>query len=95
MDFEKFCESKNKESIEKGKVYAEQNNLNYNDLLNKYSGKTKSELFNELVNIVRKQKANDSLSNEQLINIYNSVAPMLSGEEQANLKSLIETIKNV
>ena len=70
MDFEKFCENNNKKNIEKGKVVVENNNINYTELLSKYSNKSKAELFTELVNVAKKQKENGTLNQQQLISIH-------------------------
>lgn len=95
MDFQKFCETKNNETINKGKILSEQSNLNYSDLINKYANKTKQELFEELIRITKEQKEKGNLSNSQLVNIYNTMLPMLNETEKQNLKNLIDTLNKV
>ena len=95
MDFQKFCETKNDSAINKGKVLSEQSNLNYSDLINKYSNKSKHELYEELLKITKEQKEKGNLSSAQLANIYNTMLPMLSDGEKENLKRLIDTLNKV
>lgn len=95
MDFQKFCETNNSEAINKGKILSEQSNLSYSDLINKYSNKTKQELYDELLKITKEQKERGNLSNSQLVNIYNTMLPMLNETEKENLKKLIDTLNKV
>lgn len=95
MDFQKFCETKNNEAINKGKILSEQSNLNYADLVNKYANKTKQELYEELLKITKEQKEKGNLSSSQLVNIYNTMLPMLNETEKQNLKKLIDTLNRV
>lgn len=95
MDFQKFCETKNNEAINKAKTLSEQSNLNYSDLINKYANKTKEELYEELIKITREQKEKGNLSSSQLVNIYNTMLPMLNETEKENLKKLIDTLSKV
>lgn len=95
MDFQKFCETKNDDAINKGKILSEQSNLNYSDLVNKYANKTKQELYEELLKITKEQKEKGNLSPSQLTNIYNTMLPMLNETEKQNLKKLIDTLNKV
>ena len=90
MDFENFCISS--ENIEKAKTMEKNLNFNYEDLVNKYKGKSSEELFNELIKVAGQEKAKGNLNKNQLNNIYNTLAPMMNETEKVNLKKLMDII---
>lgn len=90
MDFENFC---NNEELKTRKEELKKNsNVDYDELINKYKNKSKSELYDELFRVAKQEKANGNLNKEQLHNIYNTLSPMMNKTEQENLKKLIELI---
>lgn len=90
MDFENFCN--NEELKIKAEELKKNSNVNYDELINKYKNKSKSELYSELLKVASEQKAKGNLSKQQLHNIYQSLSPMLNKTEQENLKNLIEKL---
>lgn len=89
MDFENFCkENFSKEEIENVKA----NSHEFDDLINKYKGKSKEELFNELIKVANNEKSKGKLSRTQLDNIFHTLSPYLSESEKQNLKKLINII---
>lgn len=90
MDFEKFCN--NEELKIKAEELKKNSNVNYDEIVNKYKNKSKSELYDELFKIAKQEKAKGNLNKEQLHNIFNTLSPMMNKTEQENLKKLIDII---
>lgn len=90
MDFEKFCN--NEELKIKAEELKKNSNVNYDEIVNKYKNKSKSELYDELFKIAKQEKAKGNLNKEQLHNIFNTLSPMMNKTEQENLKKLIDMI---
>lgn len=90
MDFEKFCN--NEELKIKAEELKKNSNVNYDEIVNKYKNKSKSELYDELFRIAKQEKAKGNLNREQLHNIFNTLSPMMNKTEQENLKKLIDMI---
>lgn len=90
MNFEEFCNDKN--NLNKAKTMEKNMNVNYDDLVNKYKGKSNSELYEELLKVVSQEKAKGNLNRQQLNNIYNTISPMMNENEKENLKRLIDII---
>lgn len=63
------------------------------DAYNHYSKLSQPELMQELLKQTNQQKADGTLDNSQIDNVYNSIAPMLNNEQKKNLDNLINIIK--
>lgn len=90
MDFENFCN--NEELKAKAKQLKESSNIDYDEMIKKYKNKSNDELYQELFELAKKEKAKGNLNKEQLHNIYKTLSPMLNQTEKENLKKLIDLI---
>ncbi len=88
MDFENFC----KKNVTKQDSVKEVDNHNFDELINKYKGKSKEELLSELMKVASTEKSKGNLSRTQLENIFSTLSPYLSESEKQNLKNLIKMI---
>ena len=59
-----------------------------------YVGKSDEDLISDIVREAKKSKQNGSLSETQLNQFAESVAPMLNQEQRARLQSVLNIIKN-
>ncbi|HHW90048.1 MAG TPA: hypothetical protein GX745_04000 [Clostridiales bacterium] len=64
------------------------------EYLKKYGDKDESELMNELLSKVRKNKAQGTFSNSDLDNFADSVKGFLSPEQQKRMEALIKALKS-
>lgn len=60
--------------------------------INKYSLYSHDELMQEFMSVTNKLKANGELDQKRLNEIYSSLSPMLSPEQQQNLKNILKNI---
>lgn len=88
MDFENFC----KKNVTKQDSVKEVDSHNFDELINKYKGKSKEELLSELMKVASTEKSKGNLSRIQLENIFSTLSPYLSESEKQNLKNLIKMI---
>ena len=90
MEYKKFNDvKKNVKNSNAGGNMSEQE---VNDVINKYSGKSQTELMNEILKQVSQGRANGTLSDEQLKGFYNQVKPMLNAEQQKRLEEIMKVI---
>lgn len=59
------------------------------------NGKSEGQLLHTIIAEAEKSKMNGSLSNADLDNFYNSLAPMLDGFKRKKLKEVITRLKNI
>ena len=64
-----------------------------NDLINRYSGKSDSELMNELKRVTSQQRQSGMLDTAQIDAAANSILPMLNAEQAQKLQSILAQIR--
>ncbi|NCA68023.1 MAG: hypothetical protein EOM87_08170 [Clostridia bacterium] len=100
-DFKSFfgdskVENKNQNSGNKGTTQKETagGNNNWNEEINKFQGKSESELMQELFTIAHKNKSEGTLHNSELDAFAEQISPFLTSEQSARLNMLINQLKN-
>ncbi len=94
-DFKSFYESKRAGNSGKATAEPDRGGADgYGDILNKYKGKSESELMQELFKLSGRQKSEGSLKNSDLDAFAEQIAPYLSAEQSARLGMLIAQLKN-
>ena len=56
-------------------------------------GKSRAELMEELVNATAQERAQGTLNNEQMDDMYATIAPMLNNTQRRKLEQLISQLK--
>lgn len=69
------------------------NETNIKETYEKLSKIPKTDLMQTLLAEVEKQKRNGTFDYQNLKNMLNSIAPMLSDEQKANISAMLERIK--
>ncbi|HEY8391038.1 MAG TPA: hypothetical protein VIL26_08875 [Clostridia bacterium] len=64
------------------------------EYMKKYGNKNENELMSELMNKVRKNKAQGTFSDAELDNFAKSVKGILSPEQQKRMEQIIRSLKN-
>lgn len=76
----------------------ERNNFNDNgnsdvyDKMNEFSGKSESQLSDELTYLVGKMKADGTFNPDELVNLYNTAYPYLNDYQRERMKDIINNI---
>jgi len=89
VDFENFC--KNNES-KINKEDATKLGAGYEELINKYKGYSKEELYAEFLRVASTQKAQGKLNKQELNNIYSTLSAYMNESEREKIKNLINKI---
>lgn len=89
MGFKDFCNNKNCFDKEQ----SENNQINVEQIYNKYKNKNQQQLLDELFKNVEEQKQNGSFDYNGLTNMLEKMSPFLNQEQKQNLETLLNKIK--
>ena len=66
---------------------------NVDELMQKYGGRSESELMSELKKVTDQQKRSGQFSEAELAAAENSILPYLNEEQQAKLRQILDAIR--
>ena len=80
---------------DRSKNNSSQENLsNQTNIIEELSGKSESELMNELLSVAAKKRQEGSLNNEDLENFRSQISSSLSKEQNERLNQIISMLKS-
>lgn len=84
--------SKTNSSIHSNKNTESDSTFSVVELINKYSRCSQDELIKEFFNHVEKQKREGNFDKNKIVNIANSVMPLLNSQQQIMIKELLNKV---
>lgn len=96
MDFKKFAKNNtNRQKSGESGAKSEEEELKktFDDTVKRAKGKSQNELMDEILRQAAKDKRDGKLSDKDLQNFFNSVAPMLNPEQIKKLKEIMNLLK--
>lgn len=96
MDFKQYSKNRKKENRTQNADKNVDENLKktFDDTVKRSKNMSQKELMDEILRQAAEDKRSGKLSNNDLQNFYNSVAPMLNAEQIKKLKDIMALIKN-
>ncbi len=89
----KFSDYINDSDMKESKI--DKNKNDYQDMIDKYSKLSSSELMQEFLKLTAKEKSAGHLSDKKLNGIKDTLKPYLNSDQASSLDSIINMVKDV
>ncbi|MEG1791245.1 MAG: hypothetical protein RR033_00645 [Clostridia bacterium] len=93
MDFKSYVKGKKSDASARKNDAPPEFKKTVEETIDSHKGKSQEELMSEIIARAKKERSEGKLSNDDLDNFYQQVAPMLSKEQVARLKSIMKMLK--
>lgn len=94
-NFSDYINSPESEVNKKSKNMSNENTVDLEKLIDKYSSLSDNDLMKEFVKMTIERKKQGNLSNAELENLKNTIVPYLNESQKETMGKILELIKNV